>query len=402
MMNRRISMTAVFVAVLASWLPASAQEPTARPGFTFTPSFGFSELYDDNITLFGRRDAAEIESDDFITSYSPQAQLHYVGRRTNLGGGYGASLLDYRTFSRFNRWDQQANVTLRRTETARLNWGVHGTMLMTPSTDALDFAGIPFSPTGATTLNGRANTEYALTRRDSVSASFQLQKISFERNDDDDPALPYLRGGRSSEATGSYRRRMSARTAIGASYGLRRASAIDEPEDLRFHATRASVEFIVSERWSVDGGAGLDFVMATPSMPAQRAPAFSVSATRSDGRRRFHVGYQRLFLPSFGFGGAMQSQDANVTFYAPLFGSPRFYTEQGATFHDSVPLVEGPGRLKLRSFRTNSRIGWAPRPWVRVEGFYSRVMQTTLIPGGAIDRNRIGFVIVTSRPMRVQ
>jgi hypothetical protein len=400
-MKGRISLTVVFVAWLASWHPASAQESTTRPGFTFTPSFGFSEIYDDNITLFGRRDAAEIESEDLVTSYSPQAQLRYVGRRTHFEGGYGASLLDYRTFSSFNRWDQQANVTVRRTETARLNWGVLGNMLMSPSTDALDFAGIPFSPTGSTTLNGRANVDYALTRRDSIAASFQVQKISFERGEDQ-LLLPYLRGGRSSEALASYRRRMSARTAVGASYGLRLASAVDEPEDLRFHAARAGVEFIISERWSVDGGAGFDFVMATPSMPAQRAPAFSASATRSDGLRRFRVGYQRLFLPSFGIGGAMQSQDANVTFYAPLFGSPRFYTEHGAAFHDSVPLVLGPDRLKLRSFRTNSRIGWAPRPWVRVEGFYSRVMQTTLIPGGAVDRNRIGFVIVTSRPMRVQ
>ena len=400
-MNRRIPMTAVFVAVLASWNQAFAQEPADRPGFTFIPSFGFSELYDDNITLFGRRDAAEIESDDFITSYSPQARLRYVGRRTDVGGGYGASLLDYRTFSSFNRWDQQANATLRRTETARLSWGILGTMMMAPSTDALDFAGIPFSPTGSTTLNGRANVEYALNRRDSIAVSFQMQKISFER-DEDELLLPYLRGGRSSEALASYKHRMSARTAIGASYGLRGASAVDEPEDLRFHAARGGLEFIISERWSVNGGAGFDVVMATSSMPAQRAPAFSVSATRSDGLRRFQFGYQRLFSPSFGFGGAMRSQDVNVTFYTPLFNNPRFYTEHSGIFYDSVPLFEGPGRLKLRSFRTNSRIGWAPRPWVRVEGFYSRVMQTTLIPGGAVDRNRIGFAIVTSRPMRMQ
>jgi hypothetical protein len=398
-MNRRTPIAAVFIACLASWWPASAQEPTARPGFTFVPSFGFAETYDDNITLFGRGDAAEIESDDLITTYSPSAQLRYVGRRTQIGGGYGASLLDYRTFSLFNRWDQQANASLRRTETARLGWGFQGSMLMTPSTDALDFAGIPFSPTASTTLNGRANLDYALSKRDTIAATFLIQRISFERPDD---LLPYLRGGRSSEALGSYRRRMSARTAIGASYGLRRASALDEPEDLRFHAARGAVEFIISDRWAVNGGAGLDFITATPLTPAQRAPAFSASANHTDGLRRFQVGYQRLFLPSFGYGGAMQSQDVNVTFYAPLFGSPRFYTEHGASFHDSVPLVEGPGRLKLRSFRASSRIGWAPRPWVRLEGFYSRVMQTTLIPGGAIDRNRIGFVIVTSRPMRVQ
>ena len=398
-MNRGTAITAVFVACLASGRPAAAQEPTGRPGFTFIPSFGFAETYDDNITLFGRGDAAQIESDDLVTSYSPEAQLRYVGRRTHAGGGYGASLLDYRTFSSFNRWDQQANATVGRTETARLRWESHGSMLMTPTTDALDFAGIPFSPTASTTLTGRANADYALSRRDTISATFHIHRIRFERPND---VLPYLRGGRSSEGVASYRRRMSARTAIGASYGLRRASAVGEPEDLRFHATRGTVEFIISERWAVNGSAGLDYIMATPVTAAQRAPAFSVSAERTDGLRRFHVGYQRLFLPSFGFGGAIQSQDANVTFYAPLFGSPRFYTQHGATFHDSAPLVEASGRLKLRSLRASSRIGWAPRPWVRLEGFYSRVMQSTLIPGGAIDSNRIGFVIITSRPMRVQ
>ena len=33
---------------------ARAQEPVARPGWTFTPSFGFGETYDDNVTLFGQ------------------------------------------------------------------------------------------------------------------------------------------------------------------------------------------------------------------------------------------------------------------------------------------------------------------------------------------------------------
>ena len=58
------------------------------------------------------------------------------------------------------------------------------------------------------TLNGRANADYALSRRDTIAATFIIQRISFERPDD---LLPYLRGGRSSEGVGSYRRRMSAR-----------------------------------------------------------------------------------------------------------------------------------------------------------------------------------------------
>jgi hypothetical protein len=39
---------------------------------------------------------------------------------------------------------------------------------------------------------------------------------------------------------------------------------------------------------------------------------------------------------------------------------------------------------------------------VRIEGFYTRVQQTSLHVGGQLYRNRVGFQIVTSKPMRVQ
>jgi hypothetical protein len=47
-------------------------------------------------------------------------------------------------------------------------------------------------------------------------------------------------------------------------------------------------------------------------------------------------------------------------------------------------------------------VGWAAQRWVRLEAFYARAQQSTLRPGGQVDRNRIGFQIVTSKPMRVQ
>jgi len=39
---------------------------------------------------------------------------------------------------------------------------------------------------------------------------------------------------------------------------------------------------------------------------------------------------------------------------------------------------------------------------VRIEAFYARVQQSTLRPGGDVDRNRVGIQIVTSKPMRMQ
>jgi hypothetical protein len=183
---------------------------------------------------------------------------------------------------------------------------------------------------------------------------------------------------------------------------MRRASAVDQPERLTFHVMRGAFDYQLTPFWTVNAGAGLDYVPATPLTPSQHAPGFSAGADWSARARRFHVGYDRMFVPSFGYGGAIQNQSVTVSYRTPLFNSRRFYTEHGVSLRDNRPLIITPGQLRFRTTRLNSTIGWAPQPWMRVEGFYSRAMQTTLIPGGDIDRNRIGFVIVTSRPVRVQ
>jgi hypothetical protein len=281
----------------------------------------------------------------------------------------------------------------------RLEWSGTASLTMRPSTDALDFHGIPFSHTAVTVRTGSGSVNYRVSGRDALSTSFTMQKVDFERPGE---LLPYLRGGQASESFTTYRRRVNGRLAVGANYSLRRAAAIGETENLHFHMSRAAVDFDLSPRWTINAAGGLDYVMASSESPAQRAPGFSLSAAHGDGLRRFQVGYQRMFLPSFGFGGAIGSQELGVSYHTPIFGSRRFYTDHAAILRDSRPLVEAPGRLRLRSLRTSSSLGWQPRPWVRVEGFYSRTQQTSLIPGGAVDRNRLGFLIITSTPVRVQ
>ena len=58
--------------------------------------------------------------------------------------------------------------------------------------------------------------------------------------------------------------------------------------------------------------------------------------------------------------------------------------------------------LPLRSLLVYSIVGWEPQRWVRIEGFYARAQQSTLRPGGDVNRNRVGVQIVTSKPMRMQ
>jgi hypothetical protein len=114
----------------------------------------------------------------------------------------------------------------------------------------------------------------------------------------------------------------------------------------------------------------------------------------------FHVGYLYSIMPSFGLGGTVTNQEAGFGYQTPLFHSRHFYTSLSAVYRDNAPLAETDSRPRLRSFRWNSTFGWAPHTWVRLEGFYGRIAQTSLLPGGRMNRNRIGFQLVTSRPVR--
>src|SRR5882672_1611114 len=133
---------------------SGASSQSYRAGWTFTPTFGFSETYDDNISLFGQN-TAENQNDDYISSVSPAADLHYAGKHTRFGAYYSGSFLNYQTFSVLNRWDQRVNVDLRRQETARFNWFVRGAGAVLPSTDLVELGGIPYRHTGATTIDSR-------------------------------------------------------------------------------------------------------------------------------------------------------------------------------------------------------------------------------------------------------
>jgi hypothetical protein len=394
--------------VVTSWMagvllliaaPAAAQQsaPDNWPGWTFTPSFGMGQTYDDNITLFGVN-RVNNQNDDVVTALSPQADLTYNGRHTRISGGYRGSFLNYRSFGAFNRWDQRAGATLRRAESARFDWTAATSVTSQPSTDALEFAGIPFSHTGSTTFDARAGADFKVTQRDSIGGAFLAQRVRFDRPGE---LLPYLQGGSSLEWSGSYSRRFNQRLAATGRYTRRHATTTGETEPVVFHVTRGGIDYALSPSWTFTAAAGLDRVAATQLMPAQGAPGLAIGVGHAREGRRFTAGYQRMFMPSFGYGGAIQSHDLSVAYYAPFGGYRRLYTEISSDFRDSRPLAESPTRLPLRSFRVQSSLGWAPRPWVRIEGFYARTMQSTLVPGGRVERNRIGFQIVTSRPMRM-
>jgi hypothetical protein len=403
-MTRTTRITLVLTALLSSGLSAQerlgtgAAEPVYRAGWTFTPAFGFAETYDDNVSLFGEG-SADDQNDDYLSTIFPGANVHYAGKHTSMHVGYMGTFLNYQTFSVLNRWDQQANFELRRQETARLKWFGNASAAAVPTTDLIELGGLPFRHTGALTADGRGGYEYAFSAKNSIRQSASYQAIDFDR--DEDVSLGLL-GGRIFESMNGWRHRIDSRLAVGADYSFRRSLVVGDPDPFNIHTTEGAVDYELSPDWSFSGGAGVVYLQATPLTEARTGPSWRARIDRLHGRTLFHVGYLRSYIPSFGFGGTVQNQEMGVGYRTPLFGSRHFYSDNSAVFRDDQPLSSVQQQLPLRSLRFYTTFGWEPQPWVRLEAFYQRIQQTSLRPGGRMERNRIGFQIVTSKPVRMQ
>ena len=383
----------------AERLGSGAPAPDYRSGWTFTPTVGLSETYDDNITLFGVGTADGLNN-DYVMSFFPSADVHFEGKHTQFGVGYGGSFLGYHTYDGLDRWDQHGTLELRRQESAHLKWFAHGSAATRPETDLIDFGGIPYRHTGATELLGRGGATYEFDARDSLSVTSGYQDVEFQRSDLAPNA--FLRGGNIFDNLAEFRRRVSSRLALGTDYSFRRAMVVGDPEHFNLHGIEGAADYDINELWSVSGAAGIVYMQATALEPARTGPAFRFGASRHRDTTSFHASFIQSYIPAFGFGGIIRNQELGAGFRMQLFDSRRFYTENSLVYRYDTPVVQTDLQLPLKSLRAYSVFGWEPDRWVRFEVFYARVDQTSLRPGGMLYRNRIGFQIVTSKPMRIQ
>ena len=58
--------------------------------------------------------------------------------------------------------------------------------------------------------------------------------------------------------------------------------------------------------------------------------------------------------------------------------------------------------LPLRSLWLSGTVGYAVRPWIRIEGFYGGLHQKIDRPGGTVNRSRVGVQVSTGTPMRIR
>jgi hypothetical protein len=157
------------------------------------------------------------------------------------------------------------------------------------------------------------------------------------------------------------------------------------------------VEYKLSDFTRVFAAGGVSMLASTETATNRIGPAVRLGLTRHFRTADVDLGYTRSFVPSYGFGGTMQNEEASARLRVPL--ARRIYTAGGLSWRRNDPLTDLD--LPLRSVWIEGTLGYAMTPWAHVEAFYGGTHQTIDRPGGVVDRNRFGFQVTTAKPMRI-
>lgn len=398
-----IVLSALLATILAAPGRAAAQEsnfgpsasehsPATAAGWIFTPSLVYSASWDDNVLIRGRGDQP---IRDYQNVVNPRASLDFNGRRGQFDVSYDGAFLMYRQFNDLNSYEQHASISARRLVGRHVALFVRDSAAVVPTTELVQFVGVPFARTGSAIEDFHSGVEAAFTRRTSIVASYNFQWVRFDENQ---AFASVLRGGHSHGGTIVFRHGLTDRTTLTADYALQHATVANGEEIFDVQNTAVGFEYRLSEYTRVFAAAGVARLGVSTFGPARTGPAWRAGLTRQIGKAGIDLSYSRSFVPSYGFGGTLQNEDVTARLRLPL--SRRLYTQTATSWRSDQPLTTG--ELKLHSLWIETAVGYAWQPWLRVEAFYGGTHQRIDRPGGALDRNRVGVQIVTTNPMRVR
>jgi hypothetical protein len=398
-MRPHILVLAAAAALVSLWsAPLAAQSPAVSPdatltapGWSLTPSLTYTGAWDDNALVKGRGD--DVVS-DYTTAINPRGELAFNSRRGRFSAAYDGSFVIYRDLNALNSFDQRGMVSATRQMTRRVGVFGRGSFMSVPTTELMALSGVPFVRLGSQLLDTGTGIEAALTKRTSLTTAYSFQWVDFER----DPLIGFdLLGGHSHGGSVGLKHSLSPRTALTASYNLQRATVLDGGTFNVQHG---------------DGGAEYEL---TPSSRIYGALGFARLGLSQFSRPRtglawragylhaFHptvitVTYSRSFVPSYSFGGTTRNEELTSRVQLPL--GRRAYAHSGVSWRRDEPLAIG--ELRLRSLWIEGAVGYAVQPWMQLEAFYSASRQSIRRAGGQMERNRIGFQVITVKPVRIR
>ena len=394
-----IAGAALCIAALPA--PVRAQggdEVRARvtPGWVFTPTVAIGAIYDDNPVLAGHGDPTP---DDIYTNVRPGGDLTFTAKHLFFGSGYRGSIQRYRTLDQYDNYAQGGYVEFRQQPSRRMSLFVRDNVSVTPSTDLVNVAGVPFSRTGTRSNDFNAGLTTSVTKKLQLSGTYHFQWVEFDRHFV--PLSLLLQGGHSNSVTLGARRSLSSRVKVGGDYTMQRGTMGQLIERPAFTIQNAEgiVSYQVSPTVLVEGGAGISHVVLPEPAGSRTGPAGHIALRKRTEYASLSISAMRSFVPAFGFGGSIRNQEVVGSVRLP-FARNRAFVDGGLVWRNSEPVLVR--ELGLKAFLVQTTVGYAFHRWLSLEGFYNGAFQDSTSIGGRVDRNRFGVHVVTSRPMRLR
>jgi len=366
--------------------------PARAKGWVFTPALVYSTSWDDNILLRGTGDD---QIADNLHVLNPSGHLDYNGKRGQLNLVYDGAFLIYRQFGGLDAYDQHATLSGRRALSKRISLYASNTFAMAPTTELVQLIAVPFIRTGSDIDAMAAGLDAVLTKHATLSVNYNFEWVHFEAP----PEFAFqLRGGHAHGGSIAYKYLVSPRTTLTATYQLQHALVGGSTQTFDIQMFLVGGDRRLTEATHVYGAIGAAHLGISAFSQAQSGLAWHAGLGHQLGRASIDVSYSRSFVPSYGFGGTMQNEELTARLRLPL--ARRVYTSTGLSWRKNDPLldIEPP----LRSVWIEGTIGYAVSPSVHLEVFYGGTHQTIDRPGGQLDRNRIGFQVVTAKPVRIR
>ena len=385
---------AIVLAAAAS--PVAAQPAPWEPervtaGWVFTPALALGGMWDSNVTI---RQEGDPRSEQLVGVVAPRGELGFRGKRTRFNAGYAGTLTTYRELAELQRYEQRGRLMASHAMTPRLEFRTRHSMTLVPTTDQLDIGGLPFTRLGSRLYDGGGGFNVGLSRRTRMSADYNFQWVEF----DQDPRFGALRGGHAHSPSLDLSHGLTDRFNVGASWTYRHAivdggeSLIDTQQAIGYGSLQ------LGPNTSVRVSGGVSYLSFSSTGDTRLGPSYGASAAHRAGRVSLEAGYERAFVPGFGFGGVTPNQLAFARAEVPLFNG-RAYVSGGFTLRRSEPLQRD--GISLDSYWTTTTVGYRAARWLRVEGFYAGTHQTTSAQG-TVNRARVGVQLVTFKPVRIE
>jgi hypothetical protein len=367
---------------------SSQAQPSA--GWNLTPALLMSRMFDDNVLLRGPGDPQE---HDYINVVNPRGDLTYHGRRSDFSVHYDGAFVVYNQLDTLNSFEQRGGLSLKHRASKRNTFFVTSSLAASPTTELLQLSGIPYVRAGTLTNDTRAGVESLLSKTTSATFEAHFQEVRFDASQ---TYANLLLGGHSIGGDASLRHRLSERTTLTASADFQHASigAAEQVFDVQ-HAM-AGVEQRLARDTRVYVSGGISRLSVTQYGPARTGPSWSLGLEQHYRSTVIDLSFNRSFVPSFGFGGTMQNEDVTARVRLPL--TRRIYTQGLASWSRQDPLaVEVP---QLRSSWLEGSVGYAARPWFRIEAFVASTRQTAGRPDALLEHTQYGVQVIASKPVR--